>query len=36
MNVIPDDGGGPKQVGTVINKYFVMVRFVGIPCNILG
>lgn len=34
--MIPDDGGRPKHVGSVINKYVLMVKFVGIPYNIIG
>jgi len=34
--VIPDYGGRPQHVGSVINKHVLMVKFVGSPYNILG
>jgi len=34
--VIPDDGGRPQHVGSVINKYVLMVKFVRSSYNILG
>lgn len=33
--MIPDDGGRPRRVGSVINKYVLMMKFVGSPYNIL-
>jgi len=29
INVISDEGGRPQHVGSVINKYVLMVKFVG-------
>lgn len=34
--MIPDDGGRPQHVGSVINKYVLIVKFVGSPYNSLG
>ena len=34
--MIPDESGRPQHVGSVINNYVLMVKFVGSPYNMLG